>query len=68
MVDIVTSRPNQANRGARRNWRSLPLVELEQQILDLRRLAARGVHLDNRHWAVIDAMRKRAAKLAKEAA
>jgi hypothetical protein len=63
MVNTVTTATNQA-----RNWRRLPLAELEEQILELRRLAARGVHLDNRQWAAIDAMRKRAAKLAKEAA
>jgi hypothetical protein len=47
-------------------WRQLPLSELEELILVIRRDAGRGVHLDEREWRLLDRMRTRAAALAME--
>ena len=49
-----------------RGWRKLPVVELEDLILEIRRRAEHQ-HLSPSEWLMADHMRSRAAKLWREA-
>ena len=49
-----------------RGWRKLPVVELEDLILEIRRRAEHQ-HLSPSEWLMVDHMRSRAAKLWREA-
>jgi len=49
-----------------RGWRRMPVVELEDLILAIRRRAERQ-HLSPSEWLMVDHMRARAAKLWREA-
>jgi hypothetical protein len=49
-------------------WRRLNAIELEQHILELMRLAGKGVHFNEYQWRFLDRMRRHLAKLQKEAA
>jgi methylphosphotriester-DNA--protein-cysteine methyltransferase len=51
-----------------RRWRKLPADQLENLILTIRRSAGAGLHLGPQRWAEVDRMRRRLAKLQKEAA
>lgn len=50
-----------------RRWRKLPADQLESLILTIRRAAGTGLHLGPQHWAEVDRMRKRLARLLQEA-
>jgi hypothetical protein len=55
------------NSAEIKHWRKLSVPQLETAILEIRREAARR-HLTANEWATVDAMRRRAAKLAREEA
>jgi hypothetical protein len=63
----MSTRPISSVRPPPRQWRRLPLGDLEKLILEIRRGAVRQHH-SLAVWREVDRMRKRAVTLQKEAA